>query len=94
MLKEEKNIWLLERVRLDACFLNAMWNTDAGMDDWLKSLLNNCAIRLVIGTDLKALYLMLNRNKILISCLERVLLLVTFVNVSFDYLDGFLHLHW
>lgn len=68
-----------------------------GMDSWLKSLLNNCVIQLVIATDLRALYLMLNQNKIfhvLRSCLERVLLLVTFINVNFDNPDHFLCLHY
>lgn len=49
------------------------------MDSWLKPLLNNCIIQLVIRTDLRALYLMINHNKIfnvLRSCLERVLLLL------------------
>lgn len=36
-----------------------------------------------------------NKNfNVLRSCLEWVLLLVTFVNVSFDYLDYFLDLHY
>lgn len=39
------------------------------------TFLNNCVIQLVIGTDLKALYLIVNHNKIfnvLRSYLERV----------------------
>lgn len=96
MLKLTKMLSTFMKNKNIRFFLNCICNTEIAMS-MAEIIGSKCTVQLAIGTDLKTFYLISNHNKIFNaprSCLERVLLLVTFINVSFHYQYHFSCLHY